>query len=190
MSCKPAASYTGDCLSIPINVLSGAAVAGSTRASLESSRTVSFGAVQNVSSIPAGAELLVVCDADTAFRDAARDFGPQKGASQVQIAALTERLDAAAAYYLDKFGIDVSILPGAGAAGGLAGGMLALGGTLLRGVDYVADALSLDTALDRADFVLTGEGMMDRLSFEGKVIGGSRRGRGLKTSNWGPSLAL
>ena len=54
----------------------------------------------------------------------------------------------------------------------------------------MADALSLDTALDRADFVLTGEGMMDRLSFEGKVIGGSRRGRGLKTSNWGPSLAL
>jgi glycerate kinase len=131
-----------------------------------------LGAVQEVSSIPAGAELLVVCDVDTAFRDAARDFGPQKGASQVQIAALTERLDAAAANYLDKFGIDVSILPGAGAAGGLAGGMLALGGTLLRGFEYVADALSLDTALDRADFVLTGEGMMDRLSFEGKVIGG------------------
>jgi glycerate kinase len=130
------------------------------------------GAVREVSSIPDGAELLVVCDVDTTFRNAAKDFGPQKGASHAQIAVLTERLDAAAANYLGRFGVDVSIVPGAGAAGGLAGGMLALGGTLVRGFDYIADALGLDAALGRADFVLTGEGMMDALSFHGKVVGG------------------
>lgn len=131
-----------------------------------------IGAVREVASIPAGAELLVVCDVNTIFRDAAREFGPQKGASQLQIVELTERLDVVAAEYLDQFGIDVSAVQGAGAAGGLAGGMLSLGGTLVRGFDYVADALGLENALERADFVLTGEGLMDRLSFQGKVIGG------------------
>ena len=68
------------------------------------------------------APLIVARDVDTRFVDAARVFGPQKGATAAQVAELTERLERLAAQYRDVFDRDVSALPGAGAAGGLAGG--------------------------------------------------------------------
>ncbi|OWY61074.1 hypothetical protein B7486_65760 [cyanobacterium TDX16] len=63
-------------------------------------------------------------------------------------------------------------LPGAGAAGGLAGGLAAVGATLVSGFDLVADELELDELLEGADLVITGEGFLDEESFEGKVVGG------------------
>ena len=60
----------------------------------------------------------------------------------------------------------------AGAAGGLAGGLAALGATLVPGFDLVADELGLHDALDDADLVITGEGRLDAQSFDGKVVGG------------------
>ncbi|NJC21491.1 glycerate kinase [Arthrobacter pigmenti] len=131
-----------------------------------------LGAIEAIGRVPRDAELLVVCDVETRFTDAARDFGPQKGASPAQVLELTVRLELLAAHYLEKFGVDVADLPGAGAAGGLAGGLVALGGRLVRGFDYVADALELNAAIDRADLVVTGEGLMDAQSFSGKVVGG------------------
>lgn len=131
-----------------------------------------LGAINEMGSIPSGAELIVVCDVETRFKDAARDFGPQKGASPDQVAELTERLEDLEAQYLDRFGVNVGDAVGAGAAGGLAGGLLAAGGSLHRGFDYVADMLKLDAAIGRADMVLTGEGLMDSQSFKGKVVGG------------------
>ena len=47
-----------------------------------------------------------------------------------------------------------------------------MGGTLHKGFDYVADMVNLDTAIDRADVVVTGEGLLDSQSFQGKVVGG------------------
>ena len=123
-------------------------------------------------SIPKGAGLIVVCDVETRFKDAARDFGPQKGASPRQVAELSARLEDLEVEYLDRFGVDVGNVVGAGAAGGLAGGLLAAGGTLHRGFDFVADLLNLDAAIARADMVVTGEGLMDPQSFKGKLVGG------------------
>jgi glycerate kinase len=119
-----------------------------------------------------GLELAVLCDVRTPFVDAAEVFAPQKGASPAQVALLRRRLERLADVYLDDHGIDVRALAGAGAAGGLAGGLAAAGGRLVSGFDAVADELGLPDALDGADLVVTAEGFLDEQSFDGKVVGG------------------
>ena len=94
-------------------------------------------------------ELLIACDVSTRFRDAAVVFGPQKGASAAEVAMLTDRLDHLADVYATEFGVDVTALPGAGAAGGLAGGLAALGGVIVPGFDLVAGEVGLGDRIAR-----------------------------------------
>ncbi len=117
-------------------------------------------------------QLLVACDVQTLFADAAPVFGPQKGASPAQVDMLGRRLERLAQIYQEQYGVDVRRIPGTGAAGGLAGGLVALGGRLMPGFDLVADELDLHDHIVAADLVITGEGFLDEQSFEGKVIGG------------------
>jgi glycerate kinase len=119
-----------------------------------------------------GIELLVACDVTTAFVDAAEDFAPQKGATPAQVALLKRRLERLAQVYEEDHGVDVRALPGSGAAGGLAGGLAAIGATLMPGFELVADAVGLAERLEGADLVVTGEGFLDEQSFRGKVVGG------------------
>jgi len=105
--------------------------------------------------------LEVACDVQARFLDAAGVFASQKGATAEQVRILRERLEA----------LDVPDLPGAGAAGGLAGGLAAIGGRLVSGFDLVADRLRLDERLQETDLVVTGEGRLDQTSFTGKVVG-------------------
>ncbi len=119
-----------------------------------------------------GVELLVACDVTTAFVAAAEVFAPQKGASPAQVNMLTGRLERLAQMYQQDYGIDVRGIAGSGAAGGLAGGLVALGGRLLPGFDLVADELDLHDRVMAADLVITGEGYLDEQSFRGKVVGG------------------
>ena len=130
-----------------------------------------LGAVEALGWSLGGLEVVVACDVETRFRDAAAVFGPQKGASPAQVAFLEERLDLLAAEYRARTGVDVASLPGAGAAGGLAGGLAALGASLRSGFEVVAAAAGLPGALERADVVVTGEGTVDASSFRGKVVG-------------------
>lgn len=118
-----------------------------------------------------GVEFVVACDVTTAFTDAAKVFGPQKGASNAQVQLLTTRLERLVQMYKQTYGVDVSLLPGAGAAGGLAGGLAALGAKLVPGFDLVAEEVLLDELLIGIDLVITGEGYMDSESFSGKVVG-------------------
>ncbi|MCU1677506.1 MAG: hypothetical protein JWM93_2264 [Frankiales bacterium] len=118
-----------------------------------------------------GYTVMVACDVTTGFLDAARLFGPQKGADAAQVDALSRRLCALADEY-ERFGVDVRQLAGAGAAGGLAGGLAALGASLRAGFDVVAEAVGLRSTMAGVDHVLTGEGLLDRQSFDGKVVGG------------------
>ena len=124
------------------------------------------------------AEVLVACDVVTLFLDAAREFAPQKGASVAQVAELAQRLSALAGYYSERFAVDVVAMPGSGAAGGLAGGLAALGAELVPGLDLVASRVGLDRRIAASGFVVTGEGRLDSSSWSGKVVGGVvRRGR-------------
>ena len=119
-----------------------------------------------------GADVVVACDVETRFVDAAARFGPQKGATPSQVAELTAALTAYAAELLGRYGVDVTAPPGAGAAGGLAGGLFALGARLLPGFEVVADAVGLAGAMEACDLVVTGEGRLDATSWHGKVVGG------------------
>jgi glycerate kinase len=119
-----------------------------------------------------GVDLVAACDVTTRFLDAARVFGPQKGATPEQVELLTGRLGRLATRYRDEFGVEVTELPGAGAAGGLAGGLAALGARITSGFELVAEFVDLDRQLAAADLVMTGEGYLDRQSFSGKVVGG------------------
>lgn len=102
---------------------------------------------------------------------AAHVFGPQKGADPAQVAQLDAGLRRLGAVLRARYGVDVDDLPGAGAAGGTAGGVVAaLGGTIERGAHLVADAAGLSAALAGADLVLTGEGRLDEQSAAGKVV--------------------
>jgi glycerate 2-kinase len=110
---------------------------------------------------PLRVPLDVACDVDARFLEAADVFAPQKGATPEQVQILRERLSK----------LVVPDLPGSGAAGGLAGGLAAIGARLLPGFDLVADRVGLDDQLSHADLVVTGEGLVDATSATGKVVG-------------------
>jgi glycerate kinase len=119
-----------------------------------------------------GVELFGACDVGTTFVDAARVFGPQKGADEAGVIELTSRLVTLAERYLEQFGVDVRSLPRSGAAGGLGGALAVLGGTLVSGFDLLAGLVGFPVALSSADIVVTGEGRLDATSLDGKVVGG------------------
>src|SRR5699024_2911174 len=126
-----------------------------------------------------GVELLAACDVQSVFTDAAAVFGPQKGAGPEQVVELTDRLHEVLADYGRRFGpqlheagVDLARLPGGGAAGGLGGGIVVLGGRLVPGLQLVAEQVGLAEAIEAADAIITGEGALDAESFNGKVVGG------------------
>jgi glycerate kinase len=98
---------------------------------------------------------------------AARVFGPQKGASERDVALLSDRLaDTAAGFARDPRGV-----PMTGAAGGLSGGLWAeLEAELVPGASFVLDAVSFDSRLRAARAVVTGEGKLDQQSLAGKLV--------------------
>ncbi|MFT4280855.1 glycerate kinase [Microbacterium sp.] len=129
-------------------------------------------AARVVGRLPAHVDVEVLSDVTTAFTDAAERFGPQKGATAEDVQTLTLRLAQQRDRYLDLFHVDVNLIAGTGAAGGLAGGLAAIGARIVPGFDAVADAVDLDGLIRRADLVITGEGRLDETSFSGKVVGG------------------
>jgi len=119
-----------------------------------------------------GIEIRVACDVRLPFVDAAEVYGPQKGASPAQVELLRRRLERLAQIYEEEYGVDVTGLAGAGAAGGLAGGLAAIGAHLEPGFDLITNAIDLDERMEGCDLVVTGEGFLDEQSFDGKVVGG------------------
>lgn len=111
--------------------------------------------------------LEVLCDVRTRFEQAARVFGPQKGATPEAVKRLSARLDAFAA----ELPRDPRGLPMGGCAGGLGGGLWSYGATLHPGAELVLDVLAFDARLARADAVVSGEGRFDSQSLEGKAVG-------------------
>lgn len=126
--------------------------------------------------VPLKIEVTAACDVDNPLfgeHGAAVVFAPQKGANENMVKELDDGLRNMAEIILRDLKIDVSTLPGAGAAGGMGAGVVAfLGGSLRSGIDLMLDAAEFDVLLYDADYVITGEGRMDAQSVRGKVPAG------------------
>jgi glycerate kinase len=131
-----------------------------------------LGAVEALGWSLQGIDVTVACDVSTHYLDAARVYGPQKGASDAQVALLTRRLGLLAHQFEARTGVDVTRLEGGGAAGGLAGGLAAIGARIVPGFDVIAEGAQFDAALEGALVAVTGEGKVDATSLEGKVVAG------------------
>lgn len=116
-------------------------------------------------------EVLVACDVTVTFAEAARLFGPQKGAGPDLVPVLERHLEDLALAYARR-GVDVTAMPGSGAAGGLAGGLVVAGARIVSGFDLVAETLGLAARISACDVVVTGEGRLDATSWTGKVVAG------------------
>ena len=121
----------------------------------------------------AGVEIVVACDVDNPMcgeKGASAVFGPQKGATPEMVQALDSGLQHFAAIAARDLGLDIQSPAGAGAAGGMGGGVLLLPDARLQaGVKIVMEAVGLAEKVQDADLVITGEGRMDAQSVHGKT---------------------
>jgi glycerate kinase len=124
----------------------------------------------------------IACDVNnplTGPEGASAVYGPQKGATPETVAQLDAALSHLADVVRSDIGVEIDDVPGAGAAGGLGGGLIAfLKGRLRTGVDIVLDAVGLDAHLEGADLVITGEGCLDfQTVYDKAPIGVARRAK-------------
>ncbi|MHC4559415.1 MAG: glycerate kinase [Planctomycetota bacterium] len=117
----------------------------------------------------------VLCDCDNPLcgeQGAAKVYGPQKGATDKMVEQLEKGLAHLAELVSEQLGHNINI-PGAGAAGGLAGGAIAfMNADVVSGIETIMAQSNLLTELESADWVITGEGSFDRQSLFGKVVSG------------------
>jgi glycerate kinase len=115
----------------------------------------------------------VACDVDNVLfgeAGAAAVYAPQKGADESQVKVLDRGLRRLAEVIGRDLGVDVAAVPGAGAAGGLGGGLAAfVGGHLEPGAPWVMREVGLQQRLAGADLMITGEGRLDEQSSSGKA---------------------
>jgi glycerate 2-kinase len=124
-------------------------------------------------------EVVTACDVDNPIygpRGASAIYGPQKGASPEMVALLDDALRHFGDVTKVQLGKDVAQVPGSGAAGGLGGGLMAfLGARLQSGVDLIMETVGLESQIEGADLVFTGEGKLDEQTLMGKVPQGVAR---------------
>lgn len=101
---------------------------------------------------------------------AAKVFGPQKGASVSEVETMEANLTHYSRKVKEFLNIDISKLTGAGAAGGLGGGLLAFcKAEMTVGVDKILELINFNETIKDADIVITGEGKIDGQSIYGKT---------------------
>lgn len=124
-------------------------------------------------------EVIALCDVNNPLSGpdgAAAVFAPQKGASPENVEQLDAGLRHLAGVIRSDIGIDVSNMPGAGAAGGLGAGLAAFAGAnLVSGIETVLDAVDFRSRLAGASLCITGEGRLDGQSLGGKTCMGVAR---------------
>jgi glycerate kinase len=137
------------------------------------------GLTEVVAAPPLGVRLLAATDVDNpllGLHGATAVYGPQKGADQGAVMSLDVALERWADLVEGVVGEPgLRERPGAGAAGGLGFGLLALGAEQCSGADLVMAALGMEAAIDGAGLVITGEGRFDATSLRGKVVSGVAR---------------
>jgi glycerate kinase len=121
-------------------------------------------------------QVIVACDVSnplTGVQGASMVYGGQKGGSQQGLEFLDCNLSHYAKIIKSTLGIDISSVPGAGAAGGTGAGLMAfLNGELVNGIDLILQTLRIEEIIKQADLVFTGEGKIDEQTLHGKTISG------------------
>lgn len=136
-------------------------------------------------------EVILAADVDNPAvgpMGAAAVFGPQKGATPADVAFLDGAIDHFLGVIARQTGGDVRTIPGGGAAGALAAGLMTcLPARLQSGADLILDYNGFDEAVCEAALVITGEGRMDAQTIQGKgPMGVARRANRLGV----PTVAL
>ena len=125
---------------------------------------------------PEEAIVKLICDVDNPLygsRGAAYVYAPQKGASPEEVEWLDQGLRNLASRLQAAGLLNVGLLPGAGAAGGVGGGGVAfLGGEIHSGTATFLDISGLEGHIQQANVVVTGEGHLDTQTTQGKLISG------------------
>jgi glycerate kinase len=120
-------------------------------------------------------EFDLACDVNNVLfgpAGAAYVYAPQKGADKDQVAMLDQGLQNFSNVIMGQTGKDISTIPGLGAAGGIAAGLLPFFAVYIRnGIEMVIAASKIEEHLSNADMVITGEGKIDNQSSAGKVVG-------------------
>lgn len=121
-------------------------------------------------------EITVMCDVNnplTGTNGATMVYGPQKGADTEKLKKLETGMCNYRDVVINKLGINLDNIKGAGAAGGIGGALMAVCGAKLKpGIEILLDFVDFDSILETADLVVTGEGKIDIQSTYGKVIQG------------------
>jgi len=100
-------------------------------------------------------------------------YGPQKGATPEMLEKLEKNMAHFSCKLQEKFRINISDVPGAGAAGGLGGGMLAFcNAKIASGFETVSKLTNLEKHISGAALVFTAEGKIDAQTASGKTISG------------------
>jgi glycerate kinase len=126
-------------------------------------------------------------DVRSRLGEAARLYGPQKGALPQDVTKLEARL--ASMQDLTPF----AALPGSGAAGGLGAAFAALGAELVAGAGYVLDRIGFRERLRRVDLAVSGEGTLDATTREGKAPWEARHvseGEGVRCALFGGRVLI
>ena len=122
----------------------------------------------------------IACDVNNPFtgeKGSAKTYGPQKCSATLNANAIVSQIEEGMIHLkemiLKKTNIDLDLVPGAGAAGGIAGSMHALlKAKLSPGIKIIFDAIQLTEKIKEADLIITGEGRLDQQTINGKVVSG------------------
>ena len=121
-------------------------------------------------------EILVACDVSNPLigpNGASWVYGKQKGGSNEDLELLDKNLSHYAAVIKRDLGIDISDVPGSGAAGGTGAALMAfLKADLVHGIELILKTIEIEKYIEKADLVLTGEGKIDEQTLNGKTIMG------------------
>ena len=145
----------------------------------------------NLSPLLQDTSITVLCDVNNplvGINGAAKTFAAQKGASVKQIATLENGMQSLAAVVKRDLSVNIGALPGAGAAGGLAAGLIVFANASTQsGIDFVIDQTDLTQRIIECDLCLTGEGRIDGQSLSGKACLGVAA---LAAASGVPTIAL
>ncbi|XCF06824.1 glycerate kinase [Tamlana crocina] len=118
----------------------------------------------------------IACDVDNPLfgeNGAAYVYAEQKGASAEDVKMLDHGLRSFSKIIEAQFGVNSQNIKGAGAAGGMGlASKVFLSGDLKPGIDLIKKLAVFDSKISDADWVITGEGKLDKQTLSGKTIKG------------------